>query len=103
MGWEYVQRAPDDRQVRGSSRALLKRPFETSSGKCYRIFRITSRSRRGRRMSRSRNEGAGEKKEEKEKENENERIVGDTGGRKVERDGGTRKKSSRKAVKSSLE
>ena len=48
-------------------------------------------------------EGAGEEKEKEEKENENERIVGDTGGRKLERDGGTRKKSSRKAVKSSIE
>ena len=45
MGWEYVQRASHDRQVRGPSRALLKGPFETSSGKCYRIFRTTSRSR----------------------------------------------------------
>ena len=42
-------------------------------------------------------EGVGEEKEKEE--NENERIVGDTGGRKLERDGGTRKKSSRKAVK----
>ena len=46
-------------------------------------------------------EGAGEEKEKEE--NENERIVGDTGGRKLEREGGTRKKSSRKAVKSSIE
>ena len=82
MGWEYVQRASHDRQVRGPSRALLKGPFETSSGKCYRIFRTTSRSRRGRRMSRCRNEGAGEEKEKEEKEKEEkekERIVGDTG------------------------
>ena len=46
-------------------------------------------------------EGAGEEKEKED--NENETIVGDTGGRKLEREGGTRKKSSQKAVKSSLE